>query len=101
MAKLNKPTQTVSIRRGKQYVIMQVIVKGNPDGSFCDLDQIMERLPYETTKPSFAFSIRCLANKGLVTKVEKLRQRDHASRRVIKPTLLGYQLTTAYAPPAP
>jgi len=65
----------------------------NPDGSFCDIGQIRDRLNHTTSKASFQFSLRCLTNKGLITKEPKLRLRDGSRRRVIKPTLLGYKLT--------
>ena len=97
MSKIKPPTQTVAIRKGKQYEIMQLIVKCNPDGSFCDVDQIMSRLSYSPKKPSFAFSLRCLENKGLIERVQKLRLRDGSKRRVWKPTMLGYKLTKAFA----
>tara|TARA_B100000749_G_C18428031_1_gene466640 strand:+ start:1067 stop:1360 length:294 start_codon:yes stop_codon:yes gene_type:complete len=93
MAKIPPPKIPVTIRAGKQTEIMKVIVKGNPDGSFVDIDQILERLSYTTTKPSLGFSLRSLVNKGLITRDEKLRKRDGHRRRVIKPTILGYELT--------
>lgn len=79
-----------SLRGGKQTTILNIIVKGNPDGTFMDLDQLLEALPYETTKSSIHFSLRALIKKGFVEKGE-LRFRDTQHRRVIKPTYRGYQ----------
>lgn len=72
---------------------MQVIVKANPDGSFCDLDQVLSRLPYQTSKESLQFSIRALIEKGLIMRVETLVSRRGRARRVIAPTLMGYRAT--------
>ena len=94
MPKLLPLKGAIVLRKGKQTDILDVIVKGNPDGTFADLDQIMERVPYTTTKPAFQFSLRCLIRKQLIERAE-LRYRDGAKRRVIKPTLLGYQLLKA------
>lgn len=82
------------LRAGKQTTILNTIVKGNPDGTFQDLDQILEALPYDTTKSSIQFSLRALIKKGLVEKGE-LRFRDGQHRRVIKPTYRGYQTVRA------
>lgn len=87
------PPELIDIRPGKQLEIMRAIVRGNPDGSFCDIDQLLERLSYTTTKASFHFSLRCIMRKTLAEKEDELRFRDGSWRRVIKPTLLGYRLT--------
>jgi hypothetical protein len=86
------PPVSIEIRDGKQREIMEVIVRGNPDGTFCDIDQIIEKLSYSPSKASFQFSLRCILRKKLVEKEEELRFRDGARRRVIKPTLVGYRL---------
>jgi hypothetical protein len=63
----------------KQCQVMAVIVKGNgrdAAGNFIpvDLDELLERIPYETTKASMQFTIRHLVEKGCITKgVEKRR----------------------------
>lgn len=92
MAKLGPLKTSVQLHPGKQTEILRVIVKGNPDGTFCDIDQVMERLSYITTKASFQFSLRCMIRKQMIERVEELRYRDGAKRRVLKPTLLGYRL---------
>lgn len=75
----------------KQIAIMKVIVTGNPDGSLCDLDEIIDRLDYETTKASIQFSIRALIKHGLIEKkgTEKRRERK---RVLIAPTESGKQI---------
>jgi len=80
---------------GKQNWIMQILTKGNQDGSFCDLDELLEQLGQEfdwhTTKQSLQFSIRALIKRKLIYKVgtEKRRGRN---RVVLAPTFMGYQV---------
>lgn len=57
----------------KQWAIMKVIVKGNINVhgdriSWCDKRQILERLPYDTSRDSLIFSLRALEKHGLVEK---------------------------------
>lgn len=75
----------------KQYSLMSVIIRGNPDGSFVDLDQILERIPYETSKQSLQFSIRALVNRGLIMKHEREVRRGRV-RVIISATPVGYQI---------
>lgn len=75
----------------KQAVILDTIIKGNPDGSWLDLNQTLEKLPYETTKDSFQFSIRALVGKGLIEK-KGLEFRRGQNRVVYAPTLRAYDL---------
>lgn len=74
----------------KQMQIMATVVRANPDGSYLDMDQIVEKVPYETTKQSMQFSIRALIKKGLLEKKtnEVRRSRSHI---IISPTLLGME----------
>lgn len=75
----------------KQKHIMTTLIKANADGSFLDIDQLVENLPYKTTKQSMHFSIRALVKKRLISKygMEKRRGR---SRLVINPTTLGFSV---------
>jgi len=59
----------------KQIELLSVINAGNPDGSVCDLDQVIERINYETTKASIQFSIRALVKHGLIEKKGKEKRR--------------------------
>ena len=38
----------------KQVMIVDTILKGNPDGTWLDIDQLIENLPYETSKDSIS-----------------------------------------------
>jgi DNA-binding MarR family transcriptional regulator len=74
-----------------QYEIMAVLIKGNPDGSFVDLDQLLERVSYQPTKYAIQFSIRFLIKRGLVVKHESELRRG-ARRVVLSATELGYDI---------
>lgn len=77
----------------KQESVLTVIVKGNSNGSFCDLDEIIQRVFYETNKPSIQFIIRNLIFKGLIEKQETEKRR--ARRRIILcPTKKGYEFVS-------
>lgn len=73
----------------KQYEILRVISAGNGPDDPADLDQIIERLRYETHKPAVHFQIRAMVISGLIIKkgVEKRRGRH---RQVIAATKLGH-----------
>lgn len=72
----------------KQLELMRVIIQANPDGAATDLDQILERLKYETTKASVQFSIRALIAHGLIEKAAPEKRRGR-QRVLIVPTILG------------
>lgn len=77
----------------KQCELLRVIGAGSDgagDPVHCDLDQILERVRYCTTKESLQFSIRALIKHALIDKrgVEKRRGRQ---RVLIGITALGRQ----------
>jgi DNA-binding MarR family transcriptional regulator len=85
----------------KQVELLTVIIKGN-GSTHADLDQIIERVRYTTTKQSMQFSIRALIKHGLVEKkpIEKIRGRQ---RVTIAPTekgkkMLNFEPTTFSSP---
>ena len=73
----------------KQGEIMVTILKGNPDGTALDIDQLLEALPYRTSKQSLQFSLRALIKHGMITKGEPECRRSR-NRVVIASTGLGY-----------
>lgn len=75
----------------KQIAIMQALIRGNPDGSFLDLDELLTALTYETTKQSLQFSIRALVKHGLIEKKGLELRRGH-QRRVLAPTPRTFEL---------
>lgn len=81
----------------KQIQIMATIVKANPDGSYLDLDQLVENLPYRTTKESMHFSLRALIKKGLLEKKPQEVRRGRV-RNIIAPTLLGLETMHLHTP---
>lgn len=66
---------------GKQLLLLKVISAGNDDGTNVDLDQLIERVEYETTKQSIQFSIRALIKHGLIEKTgtDKRRGRQRVT----------------------
>lgn len=72
----------------KQIELMRVIIAGNETGDPTDLDQVLERLKYETTKESVQFSIRALIKHGLIEKVGSEKRRGRR-RVLIGATILG------------
>jgi hypothetical protein len=75
----------------KQTQILDAILRGNPDGSWLDLDQLLEKLPYKTTKGSMQFSIRALVKHALIDK-KPLELRRGQSRVVFAPTGRAYDM---------
>jgi DNA-binding MarR family transcriptional regulator len=75
----------------KQFQILDVLTRGNPDGSFCDMDELISRVGYETSKDSMHFSVRALIKRGFVVKHERESRRGK-SRRVLSATPAGYDL---------
>ena len=73
----------------KQREIMSLLIRANPDGTFLDIDQLIESLSYRTSKESLQFSIRTLIKHGMVTKAEREIRRARC-RTVLVPTGLGY-----------
>lgn len=73
----------------KQTEILRVLCKLNADGSFVDLDQLLMRLSYDTSKQSMQFSIRALVSRGLIVK-QPCENRRGRSRVVYAPTQLAY-----------
>lgn len=72
----------------KQKQILALVLAKNSDGTLIDFDQLVDRLPYSTTKDSMHFSIRALVSKGLVEK-GPIETRRGRGRRVIGITPLG------------
>lgn len=70
--------------------VLFLIIKGNPDGSFLDLDQILLGIPTRRSKQSMQFTIRSLIERGLIVKKAREIRRDR-SRITYAATLAGYQ----------
>ena len=76
---------------GKQRQILDAIIMGNPDGTWLDLDQLLEVLPYKPTKQALQFSLRFLENRSLLVKKD-LEFRRGQMRRIIAPTSDAYEI---------
>lgn len=86
----------------KQIEIMGILNAGNgiDAGKFspCDLDQLLERLSYRTTKDSIQFSIRALVKKELVEK-KGTEVRRGRSRVLLSLTKSGKAIFSAETEP--
>jgi DNA-binding MarR family transcriptional regulator len=75
----------------KQMNVLTVIARGDDDGGFIDLDQLLERIDYETTKGSMHFTLRGLIRRGMVEK-KGMELRRGRRRLVLAPTPKGMSL---------
>ena len=74
----------------KQKDIIKTLNLGYERGHLLDLDELLEVLPYKTTKQSIQFSIRALIKKGLVEKGHTRQRSDNRyPRRTLGLTTLG------------
>ena len=75
----------------KQVQVMKVILKGNTDAAGAwtavDLDELLERIPYSTSKASMQFTIRYLVKKGCIEKGQDHRR--SYNRAIYTPTEQG------------
>lgn len=70
----------------KQFTILDIIVQGNEGGTdpldhLVDLDQVIERIPYETTKAAIQFSIRSMVESKFIEK--HARQKRRGANRIL------------------
>lgn len=80
----------------KQIMVMKVILKGNKVGDVwtpVDLDELLERIPYDTTKASMQFTIRYLVKKGCIVKGQDHRR--SYNRATYTPTDQGKSMIQA------
>lgn len=85
----------------KQLWIIQAVAQGNrlvdettgivSKISWLDMDQLLEALPYETTKESLQFSLRHLIKRGYLVNGEPETRRGR-NRRILVPTTLALSL---------
>ncbi|EFJ9640443.1 hypothetical protein ABGZ01_002926 [Escherichia coli] len=74
----------------KQKDIIKTLNLGYERGHLLDLDELLDVLPYKTTKQSIQFSIRALIKKGLVEKGHTRQRSDNRyHRRTLGLTTLG------------
>ena len=74
----------------KQKDIIKTLNLGYERGHLLDLDELLEVLPYKTTKQSIQFSLRALIKKGLVEKGHTRQRSDNRyHRRTLGLTTLG------------
>ncbi len=86
----------------KQRQIMEVLCAGNTnaDGhiiNWCDMDQLIQRVPYTVSKDAMNFSVRYLIQKGLAVKGKKEVRRGRR-RTIIVPSEIGFSMVKPAAP---
>jgi DNA-binding MarR family transcriptional regulator len=82
----------------KQLEVLRVIVKGNPDDSLTDMDQVLECIKYVATKEAMQFTIRSLIKRELILKAGSESRRGR--RRVLyEATELGQHYGRALLAP--
>lgn len=72
----------------KQVSVLIAIHRENADKSLVDLDQLIERQPYETNKPAIQFIIRNLVQKKLIEKTGT-EVRNGRRKILLQTTTLG------------
>lgn len=74
----------------KQWEIMEHLMRGNPDGTWLDFDELLAKCSYKPSKESMHFSLRSLVTRGLIEKKPtEFRRGQH--RRILAPTALAYE----------
>lgn len=89
----------------KQAALMKVVMTGNIDAkgawvSWCDYQQILDRLPYKTSRESLMCSIRILVNQGWIEREGK-EIRDGRARQTVAPTAVAKRILNPASKPAP
>jgi hypothetical protein len=73
-----------------QRSVLEVIIRANRDGSWVDIDQLMERVDYHVTKQALQFTLRFMIQKQLIVKGKDRVLRRGRRRVILIPTELGY-----------
>lgn len=80
----------------KQRALMKVIMQGNIDVhgnriGWCDYSQILERLPYRTSRESLMCSIRILVEQGWIIRGGK-ELRGGRARQTVEPSAMALRI---------
>lgn len=83
----------------KQHQIMDVAMKGNQTErgvtiSWCDIQQIRDRLPYKASREAVICSLRFLEKKGLLEIRSRSEVRGGRRRTLYVPTNLAFDALT-------
>lgn len=85
----------------KQKSILKVVMQGNDDGGFVDLDELIERVNYRTTKQSMQFSVRALIKRGYILRSTEVELRRGRLRRLMQPTVTAFDVFSESLPFVP
>lgn len=82
--------------------IIEIVGRRNKDGSYVDLDQIIERIDYQVSKQAIQFTLRGMIQRGVIEKcgIETRRGRN---RILYRTTALGqdyFKALYVYTPSA-
>lgn len=72
----------------KQMNVLEKIVVGPGGGELIDVDQLLDLIDYETTRPSIRFTLKGLLTRKMIVKKGKELRRERM-RMVYAPTMLG------------
>ena len=83
----------------KQKMIIRVVWMGMERGDPVDMDELLEMLPYSTTKQSMQFSVRALIKKEMLVKggLRKRSAGDFYNRVVYELIDLGAAVAKMYS----
>lgn len=74
----------------KQIALLEVIQRGNEDGSFVDMEQLIDRIHYKPSRQSLQCSIRAMEARGLVErKPLELRRGRHRVLYALTPAAVA------------
>lgn len=92
---MTKTKDTSNTLSDKQLYILSYIATANDPTAedWIDIDQLIERLPYDVTKQALQFSLRFLIKRGLIIKAGREKRRG-ASRITYKIEPSGADILT-------
>ena len=82
-----------------QESILSVILRGNDDATFVDLDQLLDRVNYKVTKQAMQHSLRSLIRRGYIEKSADTVTRRGKARRLLRPTKKAFEDYATYLGP--
>ena len=74
----------------RMMMILELVMKRNPDGSLKDLNQLIEEVDYDVTKQAIQHTIRFLIQKNMMEKAGCEKRRGK-SRVTYRATELAYK----------
>lgn len=82
----------------KQIAVMKIIQAGNRDGTYVDIDQLLNRMKNKPHRNTLKQSVRYIEAKGLLERFQGVYRRN-ATRTVYRLTENGYRHLRAFCWP--